>query len=52
MTRWGNKIYETTGYNNSFDMKDYPGGTYYFVLHVKAEKEEKTIKSFIQVVKE
>lgn len=32
--RWGNKVYETDGYNNDWDGKDLPDATYYYLLEL------------------
>ncbi|MBN1926799.1 MAG: gliding motility-associated C-terminal domain-containing protein [Prolixibacteraceae bacterium] len=49
--RWGNKVYEKSSYNNDLDFSTYPEGTYYYVLTYKNGMEEKTIKNFVDVIK-
>jgi len=37
--RWGRKIYESTGYKNDWDGKNYADGVYYYVLTLDNGKE-------------
>ncbi|MGM0624244.1 MAG: gliding motility-associated C-terminal domain-containing protein [Bacteroidota bacterium] len=44
--KWGNIVYETTGYNDPWDGKFQgevlPSGTYYYIFKTRPESEEKT----------
>lgn len=37
--RWGQKVYETTNYKNTWKADDNPDGTYYYVLTLKDKSE-------------
>ena len=43
--RWGNEVYNTTGYNNGtrkFDGKDSPDGVYFYIIDLKDGKDAKS----------
>jgi hypothetical protein len=50
-SRAGNKIYETGSYDNSFDFKDKPTGTYYYVFDYEYKGQKGQRKSYVEVVK-
>lgn len=37
--RWGNKVYETLNYKNTWKADDVPDGTYYYVLRLSDQRE-------------
>ena len=47
--RWGNKVYEKEGYDNTWDGDDLPEGTYYYVFQ-RLDGEAQT--GYIQLVRE
>lgn len=53
LNRWGNTVYEANGYDNTWDAKDQPGGTYYYVLFTGngPNNPNKVYKGSITVVK-
>lgn len=40
--RWGEKIYETTNYNNTWDGNDLPAGAYFYILKIPQGKKTYT----------
>jgi gliding motility-associated-like protein len=38
--RWGSEVYHKEGYDNSFDGKDLPDDTYYYVVDFKSPGQE------------
>jgi Leucine-rich repeat (LRR) protein len=50
-TKWGSRIYEKLGYDNSLDMSGYPEGTYYYILTYFSGGEQKQMKNFVDVIK-
>ncbi|HOV54942.1 MAG TPA: gliding motility-associated C-terminal domain-containing protein [Bacteroidales bacterium] len=53
LNRWGNTVFEANGYSNTWDAKDQPGGTYYFVLYTGngPNNPNKVYKGSITVIK-
>jgi len=53
LNRWGNTVYEANGYDNTWDAKDHPGGTYYYVLYTGngPNNPNKVYKGSITVIK-
>ncbi|MCD6065712.1 MAG: hypothetical protein K0S33_538 [Bacteroidetes bacterium] len=50
--RWGNKIYESSNYDNKWDGNGIEAGTYYYILEVPGLKpQENKISSFFQVIR-
>jgi gliding motility-associated-like protein len=47
--RWGNKIYEATNYDNSWDGGNSPSGTYFYVLSIP---EKETKKGTLTIIRE
>ena len=39
LNRWGQQLYEKTGYQNDWDGSDYPDGTYFFILELNNKTE-------------
>ena len=51
-SRWGTNIFEAQGYDNGFDFKNTPAGTYFYVLsHTATDGKQREVKSFVEVVK-
>lgn len=47
----GAVVYETREYQDDFDMRDLPAGTYYYILQYVENGERQTIKSFVEVIR-
>lgn len=50
LNRWGDLIYEKSGYANDWDGSNYTEGTYFYLLKINGE-EEKTYSGFFQLIK-
>ncbi|HSI89905.1 MAG TPA: gliding motility-associated C-terminal domain-containing protein, partial [Adhaeribacter sp.] len=48
-SRWGNKIYESSNYQNTWPETDIGGGTYYYLL--KKNLSGQKFKGWLEVVK-
>jgi gliding motility-associated-like protein len=47
--RWGKKVYETSNYQNDWEAKNNPAGTYFYVLELP---DGRSTKGFITVIKD
>ena len=53
LNRWGNVVYEINGYDNTWDAKDQPGGTYYYILYTGSgpNNPDKVYNGTITIIK-
>lgn len=49
--RWNNVVYETKNYTNNWDGKGLNAGTYFYVLKIKKDSNEKVYKGFIMLMR-
>lgn len=49
--RWNNVVYETRNYTNNWDGKGLNAGTYFYVLKIKKDGNEKIYKGFIMLLR-
>lgn len=50
LNRWGDLIYEKSGYANDWDGSNYTEGTYFYLLKIHGQ-EEKSYSGFFQLIK-
>ncbi|MEX6691141.1 gliding motility-associated C-terminal domain-containing protein [Danxiaibacter flavus] len=49
--RWNNIVYETKNYTNTWDGKGLNAGTYFYILKIKKDGNEKVYKGFIMLMR-